>query len=354
MVDESMKLMAQLNRLSARIGADPSLVQAAGGNTSAKLDDVLWVKASGTWLMHAETQDIMVPVALSPLLEAFEQDHPEVENGLRFVVEAKNPSALRPSIETTLHALIPHRVVVHVHCVETIAIAVRQDAETIIEPLLSGTDWAFVPYRKPGVQLSKAIAERITPNTNVLVLGNHGLVVAADTVEQAERLLFETCSRLRQPARPAPLADIAALESAVAGSDYRIAPAPELHGTALDPVSCGFAVRGTLYPDHLIFLDRGSVCAEPGEDVEAVCRRVRQNGDAEPVSILFPGAGVVMHQTASPGALALARCLAEVTARIPEGEKLSYLTLEQEDELVNWDAEKYRKALNAPKVSSTS
>lgn len=353
MVNDSAQL-TKLKQLSARIGADPSLVQAAGGNTSIKQDGTLWVKASGTWLMHAETRDIMVPVALDPLLKAFEADHPNVENAQEFVVEALNPSALRPSIETTLHALVPHRVVVHVHCIETIALAVRQDVETILKPLLAGLNWAFVPYRKPGVQLSKAIAESMAPGTNVLILGNHGLVVAAETVEQAEELLTQTCSRLRQPSRMVQQADDVALNSAIAGRPYQVAPQAEQHGAALDPVSCGIAAGGSLYPDHVIFLGRGSVLANPGEDVEAVCDRIRAAGAAEPVSILFPGSGVVMHESASPGALALARCLADVTARIPEGAELSYLSSEQEDTLINWDAEKYRQRLNATDTAAAS
>ena len=36
-----------LVRLSARLGRDPLLVQASSGNTSIKLDGVLWIKASG-------------------------------------------------------------------------------------------------------------------------------------------------------------------------------------------------------------------------------------------------------------------------------------------------------------------
>ena len=37
------------------------------------------------------------------------------------VIADLNPGGLRPSIETTMHAALPHPVVVHVHCVETIA-----------------------------------------------------------------------------------------------------------------------------------------------------------------------------------------------------------------------------------------
>jgi len=48
----------------AAIGADPLLVQGAGGNVSWKESDTLWVKASGTWLKEAVQKDIFVPVEI--------------------------------------------------------------------------------------------------------------------------------------------------------------------------------------------------------------------------------------------------------------------------------------------------
>jgi rhamnose utilization protein RhaD (predicted bifunctional aldolase and dehydrogenase) len=39
--------LARLRQLTARIGADPLLTQASTGNSSTKLDGVLWIKASG-------------------------------------------------------------------------------------------------------------------------------------------------------------------------------------------------------------------------------------------------------------------------------------------------------------------
>ena len=56
-----------LRALSARVGADPLLVQGPGGNTSLKADGLLWVKASGAELADALTRDIFVPVQLPAL-----------------------------------------------------------------------------------------------------------------------------------------------------------------------------------------------------------------------------------------------------------------------------------------------
>jgi len=69
--------LQQLIELSTSIGSDSLLVQAAGGNTSIKLSDTLWIKASGTWLMEASRKPIMVPVRLADLLRAIERSDPQ-------------------------------------------------------------------------------------------------------------------------------------------------------------------------------------------------------------------------------------------------------------------------------------
>ena len=62
-----------LKEVSARVGRDMSLVQGAGGNTSVKEGDILWVKASGAWVSEADKRDIFVPVDLPGALRALGQ-----------------------------------------------------------------------------------------------------------------------------------------------------------------------------------------------------------------------------------------------------------------------------------------
>ncbi|PST22198.1 class II aldolase [Mesorhizobium plurifarium] len=332
--------------LSARVGADPDLVQGAGGNTSIKEGGILWIKASGLWLAHARQRDVMVPVALDPLLDALERDDPATEKAQDFVVKTLNPSGLRPSIETTVHALMPQKVVVHVHCVETIATAVKADAAAIAGEKLQGIPYAFVPYARPGLPLAKAIAERIQEDTSVLVLGNHGLAVAAETVGEAARLLAEVSRRFAVPVRRAPSADLEALSRLSVNSAYRLPDDERLHDAATDLESCRIAAGGSLYPDHVIFLGKGSVIAAPGENALALEEGFRRTGESLPPLLLFPGKGALVLKEISAGALAMARCLSDVTARIPAGARLRYLTDAENAELLGWDAEKYRQQLN--------
>lgn len=337
--------LVELRALSAAIGSDPLLTQGAGGNTSVKDNGLLWIKASGTWLAQALEHDIFVSVRVEPLLEAVRNIAPEAEQAQQFCVVELNPRNLRPSIETTVHALMPPRVVLHVHCVDTIAWAVQVNAEAALSQRLYGLNWAYIPYARPGLPLALEIQRKIASRPDVLVLGNHGLVVAAETVAEAETLLREVKRRVALPPRSASLDTDALAALAATNPGYRLPENEAAHAVALDRISVDFAAGGSLYPDHVIFLGEGVAVAEQGEYTAAVSQRP----GISPPMILFPGQGVLMRSDASPGAEVMARCLADVCTRIPADASVRYLTRGDHLQLTDWDAEKYRQELNRAK-----
>lgn len=319
----------QLRNLSARAGADPLLVQAAGGNTSLKDDGVMWIKASGTWLKDAAARDIFVPLDHAAILDGLARNDPACESCTDFVLTDMNATGLRPSIETTVHALMPQRVVIHVHCVNTIAWAIRVDAEQRLAEKLAGLDWAFIPYARPGLPLAGAIAARIRPGVDVLVLGNHGLVVAAETVAGAEALLDRVVAALQRPVRAASAVDHAALAKLCAGTAYAPAADEETHALATDRLALARGSDKVFYPDHVVFLGVG----------------VETDMASNAPLIAVPGLGVLIRKDAKPAVEPMGRCLADVMRRIEEADQLLALAAEDIDRLVNWDAEKYRQTL---------
>jgi rhamnose utilization protein RhaD (predicted bifunctional aldolase and dehydrogenase) len=328
--------------LAARLGQDPLLVQGPGGNISLKRDGVMWVKASGTWMMDATTQSILIPVDIAAVLAGLAAGDPSCETCSAFVRRDLLASPLRPSIETTLHAVMPQKVVVHVHCIETIAQACLADAPERLAPLLAGLDWAFVPYVRPGVSLAQKMAEHLRGKTDVVVLGKHGLVVAADSAAEAAQLRAEVSRRLVRPPRSRAKVDFGSLGKFEEAS-YRMADDEALHSIATDPVSLAVARRGSLYPDHVVFLGPGIVETKGTETAADAARRVGR--PATPL-VVAPGAGILMHDAASASARALARCLADVTCRLSENDPIDPLTPEDEAQLLDWDAEKYRQSLD--------
>src|SRR5690606_15584124 len=107
---------------------------------------------------------------------------------------------------------------------------------------------------RPGLPLSRAIAERLKPDTDVLILGNHGLVVAGETVDEADALLGRVVAALKRPARkPAP-GDIGTLTALSEGTSFTPAKDDFTHSLATDAASLAHMRKGSLYPDHVVFL----------------------------------------------------------------------------------------------------
>ncbi|MFK8034301.1 MAG: class II aldolase/adducin family protein [Hyphomicrobiales bacterium] len=334
-----------LKSVSAEIGVDPMLIQAAGGNTSIKDGNVMWIKASGTLLADALEKDIFVPVDLAEMRKAVAAGEARADQPGEFLIPGF--STLRPSIETSLHAVFEQNVVIHAHSVNTLAHAIRSDAETLLETRLNGLKWASVPYAKPGANLARAVTDMLGNGTDVIILRNHGVIVAADTVGAAHVLLRDVHDRLALDEDQKLTPNLELLQSLADGGSYQLPDYEPLHQLALKSARCSQASAGSLYPDHVIFCGIGVAVMEEGETPQQVSERLEAMGMPAPVFMLIPGTGVLARSDASSGAVALMRCLADVLMRVPTDVQLDYLSHEQNLELLNWDAEKYRQALNA-------
>jgi rhamnose utilization protein RhaD (predicted bifunctional aldolase and dehydrogenase) len=349
---------AALVALSARLGADHLLVQGGGGNTSYKSGNDFWVKASGTWLAQAETQDIFVHLPLNDVHAAMAADAPE--SALLALVPPGGP---RASIETSLHALMPQNVVLHVHSVNTIAHAVRANAEARLHERLHGLAWAWVPYRRPGLPLTDAIRETLAKATtppDILILGNHGLVVAGNDCTSAEARLREVEARLALPARTPSPPDLDRL-NAVNDAGWRIADRNLLHALATDTVAREIALHGALYPDHVVFLgERAFALPDAASDplaarsLQAALRDASARGLPEPGYAIVEDAGVLVSPSLSSGADAMLGCLAEVGLRLRHEDPLRYLGIDDVAALMGWEAEAYRRARDGAPNQSDS
>ncbi|AJY38123.1 class II aldolase (plasmid) [Burkholderia humptydooensis] len=335
--------LSALCEASARLGADPSLIQAAGGNTSLKDGDTLWVKASGLRLRDALRRPMFVPVALDAVRRGVAAQTADPVGPA--LLRERAAEGLRPSIETTLHALMPHSAVLHVHAVDAIAWAVQPDAPVHLAGLLACERWAWVPYERPGLPLTLAVA-RITASVavDVLVLGSHGLVVGGDTVADAERRLARVVGLLRRPVRAAPQPDLAALEADASGTGWRLPLHARAHAVATDVLNLSRARCGVLYPDHVVFLGIGlESLSEGAEGLALRSALVQRRGGAEaPPCLALPGRGMLVRDDVGEAAEELLACWADVLVRLPESPEPVYLADEEARSLADWEAEKFR------------
>lgn len=333
--------------VSARIGGDIGLVQGAGGNTSMKDGGVMWIKASGTWLAEAGTRPIMVPVDLAVLrARVLEGDLAEAE--IAGMVLPGGPAGLRASVEAPFHALLAGRYVMHVHCVDTIAAAILADAETQLRERLRGLDWHWQPYVKPGVPLTEAMRLAGAAKARIIVLGNHGLIVSADTPFEAEALIAEMRDCLGGPVTSSPTAMEAPLPS-LAKTGYVPARAPGSHDLVLWPELRALAGNCAIAPDFVVFFGPSIPILPAGPDLTARLAALSTQPLPLNAVVLVEGHGALIRTDAMRGTEALLAGYVQVLKRylMNGGGEIRHLGPQEIAELLDWDAEKYRQAMNA-------
>lgn len=224
-----------------------------------------------------------------------------------------------------MHAVMPHRVVLHLHCVNTISWAVRNDAPTQLQPRLEGLSWQWLPYATSGLPLSREIqrALSIRPDTNIFVLGNHGLVLAGEDSETVETLLSDVRRRLTISPRPAQPADSALLLEICSEAPWNLPDDDGLHIFGTDVISKAILAKGILYPCQAI----SSVSKSPElfRPVYYPAHRLQSRYCDRPFLVIH-GRGVVVSRSLAPSELAMLSGLAQVVQRLSPSAPLRYLT----------------------------
>lgn len=288
-------------------------------------------------MVDAMDQEIFIPLEMTEVFnECLEKG---VDPADRF------PGA---SIETAMHAvLLPHRVVLHVHSVNTIAWAVREDAAVQLQHRLNGLPWQWVPYVASGLPLAQAIEDslRACPDSDVFVLGNHGLVIGGEDCYAVEALLFELERRLAILPRMAQPPDYAALEELCQGSSWDLPEDDQVHALGTDAISRAILSGGLLYPCQAIFANSSApdlFRPIPCPDLRDESLRQYRN----PPFLIVEGRGVLVSRTMKPAELAMISGLAQIVQRVHAGNSLRYLSEDEVATGCNMTGAHYRELAN--------
>jgi rhamnulose-1-phosphate aldolase/alcohol dehydrogenase len=370
---EPMALRVYTSRL---IGSDADLVMHGGGNTSVKViqrnllgDEVeaLCVKGSG-WDLDSIEPPGFPALDLAWLrrlrkLDALSDE--EMVNQLR--THLFDASAPNPSVETLLHAFLPHTFIDHTHADAILALTNQPEGAALVREALGG-NVIVVPYVMPGFRLAKLAAEMFEgmPSAQGMVLLKHGLFTFGKAARESYERTIELCDRaetfLRKRSRPVS----APRESSTArAAAARVGPiirgllaaqepdrirrvvlehraTDEILGFIAAPECASLASRGPLTPDHVIrtkakplYLpdpaldDPQALRAQLGKAIDAYraaydayfAEQVRAKGvsrtklDPDPRVFLIPGAGIICAGKTRKDA-AIAADITEHTLRI--------------------------------------
>lgn len=170
------------------LGSDLRITNYGGGNTSAKVmmtdpltgesKEILWVKGSGGDLGSIEiggfsTLYMEKLQQLKGLYRGFEHED-EMVAYLPHCTFDLNPRAA--SIDTPLHAYVPHIHVDHMHPDAAIAIACTKNSKALTQEIFAG-QMGWLPWQRPGFDLGlklEALAQA-QPELKGIVLEGHGI-----------------------------------------------------------------------------------------------------------------------------------------------------------------------------------
>jgi len=216
------------------LGSDLRITNYGGGNTSAKLRqrdplsgesvEVLWVKGSGGDLGSIRL-DGFATLYMDKLqqLKNLYRGLEEEDEMVGYLPHCTfNLNSRAASIDTPLHAYIPHPHVDHMHPDAVIAIACTRNSRQLTEEIFGG-ELGWLPWQRPGYDLGLKLEALCVekPQLKGIVLEGHGLFTWGEsaracylnTLAVIERAAGWLAEHNRQPAfggpaRPGQLAEV--------------------------------------------------------------------------------------------------------------------------------------------------
>ncbi|PZA05741.1 MULTISPECIES: bifunctional aldolase/short-chain dehydrogenase [unclassified Meiothermus] len=303
---EGLAALAYRSRL---LGADRSLVNLYGGNTSCKslehdhlgrVVEVLWVKGSGSDLADIG-ENGFAGLKLAEVLPLFAREAMSDEEMVAYLERCTfEPGRPRQSIETLLHAFVPARHVDHTHPDAIISLACSPQGRSLVREIY-GERAAWVDYIRPGFTLSKQIGQAVreNPRAECVIMAKHGLVTWGETArecyENTLRIVREAEAYLaRQPharsLRVSPLPEperkrlvaklMPTLRGAMGGERPSVLcydDSPEVLAFVGAEGAQALSQVGAACPDHLVHTKRVPLFLDwtPEQGEQALLERVR-------------------------------------------------------------------------------
>jgi NAD(P)-dependent dehydrogenase (short-subunit alcohol dehydrogenase family)/rhamnose utilization protein RhaD (predicted bifunctional aldolase and dehydrogenase) len=295
------KEISDLIGISRKYGSDKEYVIAGGGNTSYKDEKRLFIKASGINLGDIDESGfcILDREKLNRIPQMVRSQDPseretEVKNAL--MDSRTNPeSGLRPSVETSLHNLFQYRYVVHTHSTFVNGLMCSKHAgEKALE--IFGEKVLYIPYSDPGFTLFSIIAEMIGEynkkyghDPNVVLIQNHGVFVAADSVNEINDIYNDIERKLKNSFKIFPEAQsldlsdklveiLPAVRMLLSEEKIKVAAAFNSSFTAhfiTDKDSFERGISGPFTPDQLVYCLAESLFIENTDTPEEIIAEIK-------------------------------------------------------------------------------
>jgi rhamnose utilization protein RhaD (predicted bifunctional aldolase and dehydrogenase)/NAD(P)-dependent dehydrogenase (short-subunit alcohol dehydrogenase family) len=385
----------ELVALSRRFGDDPEFARGGGGNSSVKIDGVLYIKPSGTSLA-ALTSESVIALDIAPLMELLDAPPDRKVTGgtdevmqVALAARVGLPDDRRPSVELLFHALLPEPFVLHTHPTTVNAVACAQRGAEIAEKLF-GSTVLWIPYTDPGLPLARVIRDARrsyadstrTAAPRAMFLQNHGLIVTGDSMAEIEATSARLIATIQAHLADLPAISWGKVERLGAGEAraalHAVAPAlrallatgDRLKVVSFDdsPIAVSMtcselgrelAQCGPLTPDQIVYAGSFPVVvkavegATPDQLVDALTSAIAERAATEagvPPVVIVPGLGLFAVGDSCAQADTVHQVFLDAAGVTIEAHRLGGVRplADAERQFIElWEAEAYRKGVAA-------
>lgn len=216
--DAQYRVLDALGKLAYRsnlLGADGRITNTGGGNTSSKAHEtdplsgekveVLWVKGSGGDLRTAKRENFS-SLYMEKLRSLIGRYNAAETKGAKTPIEDEmvamynhatfNLNPRPSSIDTPLHAFVPHAYVDHTHPNAAIALAASKNSAKLTKEIY-GDDVIWTSWQRPGFDLGLVMQDVCAKNPDArgVIMGQHGLINWADDEKDCYYLTLDLIER---------------------------------------------------------------------------------------------------------------------------------------------------------------
>ena len=373
--------MNRLVEISNYYGKNSEYVLAGGGNTSFKDGKYLYVKGSGTTLATID-QSGFVKMDLHKVNEIMNRKYStdstvREAQVLHDLMNARaDGESKRPSVETSLHALMPFNFVVHLHPALVNGLTCAKDGEKVTEKLWGG-EYIWIDIVEPGYTLAVKVKERLDnyraekgKDANVLILQNHGIFVGGDTVEDIKNTYDSIMNTLRgqikaeadfsdteyDGGRAALISPVIRVSVGEAGNCVSFVANKELMKIAGSKEAFA-SLTGAYTPDHIVYNKAEFLFVSYDEDLEkqyalitaAISDYMKKYGYAPRIIAVEKTGFFVLGKDAKSVEISTKLLLDEVKVSVYAESfgGVSFMPQRLVDFIKNWEVESYRSKKSA-------
>lgn len=347
-----MNEIKNLIKLSKYAGMREDIIQAGGGNTSVKInDETMFIKSSGYQLSEMEENVGYSKVNYKKIVDYF-KSHLEIKRSdEKELLENTLIQGKRPSIETFLHS-ITEKYTLHTHPLLINVFTSRKNGMKELKSMFP--DSLIIDYQTPGIFLAKEFFDKFSKlenpqKANIVFLKNHGLIVSGKNINEVIELhesILETLEnklKVNMQAYRNSTFLFKKLEDFIENNIVYLCENRRIknfiENNSIKDVNYCFS------PDSLIYCNKKILLLNKNDDMLEVVKNHNLKYGNFNVVYFENELYIIAPNVKKAKEIESVLSFNLQVLKLNKNDEMDFLTEEEQNFLLNWDSEKYRKNL---------